>query len=303
MSPLPPNLVNVILIAWSGAGQDARSLKKTLTDAVQALLARVPAVEDESPEDPLTGFARHLVADSDNLRVLYVRKNPEVVEVEVERAISEGASQVIVMPLVFAMEEGNFGELSLSDLLPHFDRMEANHPHVEIFFIGPPFGQVSRLERLIRRIRQKEPQGAQLLEGFVARGFRGDWSRFGRFMAVLQSALPPGTRIAARGSSVSGYGFSTGLPFDADGNGSSDLDLVLVGEEVMERWSKDGFYIPGILTMPLEDANAHFAPWLDDTRKELESIAGRPVHIQAMAQWFLDLRAALLNTEYVFLDA
>jgi hypothetical protein len=257
----------------------------------------------ESPEDPLAGFARHLVEDPDGLRVLYVSKDPTLVEQEIERAIQQGASDVVVMPLVFALEGPHSDQPSVHDLLRGIDRLQAAHPHVEIFFTGPPFGHVNRLDRLITKVRQKEPEGTQLLEYLVARVFQGDWTRFGRFMAVLQDTLPPGTRVAARGSAVTGYGFGTGLPFDVDGDGSSDLDLVLVGDEVMKRWSRDGFYIPGILTMPLDEAHAHFAPWLDDARRELGAIAGRPVHIQAMTQWFLDLRAAILNTEYVFLDA
>jgi hypothetical protein len=106
MSPLPHHLVDVVLVAWSGTGPDGWSqLKHALNRTIGLLLSRQFSDSGESPKDPVAGFARQLMPDLDNLRVLYAGKSPAIVEQEVERAIRNGASEVIVMPLVFALEE------------------------------------------------------------------------------------------------------------------------------------------------------------------------------------------------------
>jgi hypothetical protein len=44
------------------------------------------------------------------------------------------------------------------------------------------------------------------------------------------------------------------------------------------------------------------APTIDPARSAAQSIARRPVSIQAMARWFLDLRSGLQGQPYVLLD-
>lgn len=114
---------------------------------------------------------------------------------------------------------------------------------------------------------------------------------------------PPDTRAAMRGSSVTGVNHLTGAPFDQAGPGTSDLDLTLVGEDPLSRWHEDGFYIPGVLTMPLGDEDPELAPWLEPTRRTLQRMVGRPVHIQAMSRWLLEVRRGLLGMPYLLLDA
>ena len=45
--------------------------------------------------------------------------------------------------------------------------------------------------------------------------------------------IPPGTTVVLRGSAVTGIRWKDGAPFDADGPGTSDLDLTLVGSDVL----------------------------------------------------------------------
>jgi RHS repeat-associated protein len=68
---------------------------------------------------------------------------------------------------------------------------------------------------------------AQLLQGVVDRGFGGNHELYKQFMQQLRSALPSGTRIGVRGSSLTGQSWKTGRSFDALGPGTSDLDMVL----------------------------------------------------------------------------
>ena len=57
--------------------------------------------------------------------------------------------------------------------------------------------------------------------------------------------LPPSTSAVVRGSAVSGVRWKDGAPFDADGPGTSDIDLTLVGPDLLALYSLDGFFVPG----------------------------------------------------------
>ena len=53
---------------------------------------------------------------------------------------------------------------------------------------------------------------------------------------------------------------------------------------------------------PLHDAAPDLAdPRLERARRLAQDAAGRPVSLQAMARWFLDLRSGLQGTPYVVL--
>jgi hypothetical protein len=139
----------------------------------------------------------------------------------------------------------------------------------------------------------------ELLRETVERAFDGDTARLGRFVATLMPALPPGTKLYLRGSSVQGESYKTHEPFDARGPGSSDLDVVVCGAEVMALFSEDGFYLPGVNSRPLCDASRDVAPFLDEARSQAQELAGRPVSIQAMAELFLDVRSVAQGTPYL----
>jgi len=55
--------------------------------------------------------------------------------------------------------------------------------------------------------------------------FGGSEERFAIFCRVVREETPPGTRVIVRGSAVTGRRWKDGAPFDAEGPGTSDLDL------------------------------------------------------------------------------
>ena len=121
-------------------------------------------------------------------------------------------------------------------------------------------------------------------------------------MSALQGGVPDGTRLVLRGSAIQGASYKTGEPFDSRGPGTSDLDVVLLGDEAMAAWEPEAFYLPGVNTQPLDDSASDIAdPRLDRARRAAQEAAGRPVALQAMARWFLDLRSGLQGTPYVVL--
>jgi hypothetical protein len=182
------------------------------------------------------------------------------------------------------------------------DELAAAHPGVEIQYLGPPFHRAPALEAAIAALRPADSDEPALLAAAVARAFDGDLERFGRFMSALQGGVPPGTRLILRGSAVQGQSYRTREPFDARGPGTSDLDVVLLGEEAMAAWEPEAFYLPGVNTHPLYDAAPDLAdPRLERARRLAQDAAGRPVSLQAMARWFLDLRSGLQGTPYVVL--
>ena len=132
----------------------------------------------------------------------------------------------------------------------------------------------------------------------VRLGFGGDAKRFEQFCEKLRAGLPPGTGVALRGSVVTAERWEDGAPFDADGPGTSDLDVTLVGSKVMDFWSEDAFYIPALHTKPLGDKDPDIAPALNPLREKLQRMVGRPVNIQATTNIILYARDVLLGQPY-----
>ena len=119
-----------------------------------------------------------------------------------------------------------------------------------------------------------------------------------RFCEKLRAGLPPGTGVALRGSVITDERYKDSQPFDADGKGTSDLDVTLIGSEVMENWNKDAFYIPKLHTKPLGDEDPGAAPSLNPLRAELQQMVKRPVNFQATANIVLFTRDVLFNQPY-----
>jgi hypothetical protein len=138
----------------------------------------------------------------------------------------------------------------------------------------------------------------QIKERIIRLAFDGDTLRYREFCAKLKSGLPEGTGVALRGSVVTNKRWEDGEPFDADGRGSSDLDVTLIGEKAMAFWNEDAFYIPGLHTKPLNDDNADIAPALNPLREELQKLAGRPVAFQATSNFILFSRDVLFSEPY-----
>jgi hypothetical protein len=144
----------------------------------------------------------------------------------------------------------------------------------------------------------KEMTDEEVRERIIRLGFGGDRQRFEDFCAKMREGLPGGTGVALRGSVITDERWEDGEPFDADGRGSSDLDVTLIGDKVMECWNEESFYIPGLHTKPLGDKDPEIAPALNPLRKSLQEIARRPVNIQATSNMILFARDVLFGQPY-----
>ncbi len=144
----------------------------------------------------------------------------------------------------------------------------------------------------------KEMTDEEIHGRIIELGFGGDNQCFMNFCEKLRAELPSGTGVALRGSVITNERYADGLPFDADGKGTSDLDVTLIGKKAMECWDKDEFYIPALHTKPLGDKTPHIAPALNPLREQLQQLAKRPVNFQATANIILFGRDVLLNEPY-----
>ena len=124
---------------------------------------------------------------------------------------------------------------------------------------------------------------AEMRANVVRLAFGDDPRRFEEFVGAVNAGIPVNTAVVLRGSSVTGTRWEDGAPSDADGPGTSDIDLTLVGGEILDCFLPHGFYITGVHTKPLGEAAPDIAPTLLDLRKKLTAMAGRPVNIQARA--------------------
>ena len=132
----------------------------------------------------------------------------------------------------------------------------------------------------------------------VRLAFENDEELLEAFCEKLRAGLPPGTGVALRGSVITDERYKDAKPFDADGKGTSDLDITLIGNEVMQHWSKEAFYIPKLHTKPRGDNDPDAAPALNRLRTELQKMVKRPVNFQATANIVLFTRDVLFNQPY-----
>ena len=141
----------------------------------------------------------------------------------------------------------------------------------------------------------------EMRERVIRLAFGGDESKFEEFCEVVRASVPPETCVVLRGSSVTGERYDDGAPFDADGPGTSDLDLTLVGTEILGEYILDGFYLPGVHTKPLSDKDPDIAPNLVPLREKLQAMVNRPVNIQATRDIWMRLRGDWLGQPYLTL--
>jgi hypothetical protein len=146
--------------------------------------------------------------------------------------------------------------------------------------------------------KTRELTDDQIRQRVLQLGFGGDRARFDAFVSALQEALPDDVSVVVRGSAVIGVRWEDGSPFDADGPGTSDLDLTLVGGDMLKLWSEDAFYIPKLHTAPLNDDTPQSCPSLVPLRRALCKIAGRPVNIQATSSIVQYARDVLFDQPY-----
>jgi hypothetical protein len=147
----------------------------------------------------------------------------------------------------------------------------------------------------------KEMSDKEIRKRIVHLGFGGDEQLLQAFCERLKAQLPEGTAVALRGSAVTNERYEDGGPFDEKGEGTSDLDVTLIGSEVMNYWVKEAFYIPILHTKPLNDKDPDIAPALNPLRQELQQMVKRPVAFQATANFILFIRDVIFNEPYVML--
>ncbi len=151
---------------------------------------------------------------------------------------------------------------------------------------------------------QREQGGmteAEKCATFIRLVFDGDQQRYEAFRRAIVEVVPVGTRAIVRGSAVTGVRWKDGASFDADGPGTSDIDLTLVGADVLAAFTLTGSYLPGAHTRPMGEEDPDIAPALADLREALTRFAGRPVNVQASREWVIALRGDLMGQPYLTL--
>jgi len=144
-----------------------------------------------------------------------------------------------------------------------------------------------------------QPTDEDKLRSVLRLAFQNDRSRFDRFCQITRDAVPEAHAAVLRGSSVTGKRHSDNAPFDADGPGTSDLDLTLVGSDVLRYFS--AFWIPAFHSKPLSDSDPDIAPALVPLRAQLMDIVQRPVNIQGTCDWVQFFRGDIMEQPYLLL--
>ena len=138
-------------------------------------------------------------------------------------------------------------------------------------------------------------------DNVIRLAFGNDGARFDEFCRIVREAVPEADAGVLRGSAITGFRWKDNAPFDADGPGTSDLDLTLVGADVLRYYSINGYWIPGIHSRPLSDEDPDIAPELVPLRERLMKMVRRPVNIQGTRDWVQYLRGDIMGQPYLTL--
>jgi hypothetical protein len=141
-----------------------------------------------------------------------------------------------------------------------------------------------------------ESQDETVEERIVRLAFGGDRERSEAFLTALRDVTPPEVSVILRGSAVTGHRWADGQPFDADGPGTSDLDVTFVGGDMIRFW--DEFYIPGLHTVPLSEEHPDASKTMLPLRRALCQLARRPVNIQATTSLVQYARDVIYDQPY-----
>ena len=142
---------------------------------------------------------------------------------------------------------------------------------------------------------------AEKRDNVIRLAFDNDPAKLDRFIELIKKEIPENTGVVLRGSAVTGFRWKDKAPFDSDGPGTSDLDLTLVGDRVLDYFSLDGFWVPGIHSRPLSDVDRDIAPGLVPLRERLMAVVNRPVNIQGSRDVVMYFRGELLGQPYLTL--
>jgi hypothetical protein len=145
----------------------------------------------------------------------------------------------------------------------------------------------------------EHPTDAEKLQSVLTLAFNNDRASYDRFCELVSKSVPEAHAGVLRGSAITGRRYTDGAPFDADGPGTSDLDLTLVGADVLRYFS--AFWIPGIHSKPLSDKDPDIAPELTPLRRQLIKMVGRPVNIQGTRDWLQHFRGDIMKQPYLTL--
>ena len=142
---------------------------------------------------------------------------------------------------------------------------------------------------------------AEKRDNVVRLAFDNDQGKLVQFVQLIRDAIPENTGVVLRGSAVTGFRWKDKAPFDADGPGTSDLDLTLVGSRILEFYKLTGFFVPGVHSRPLSDEDPDIAPDLVPLRERLMAMVRRPVNIQGTRDFVMYLRGELIGQPYLTL--
>ena len=148
---------------------------------------------------------------------------------------------------------------------------------------------------------EKELTEAEKRANVIRLAFDNDETKLNAFVELIKEVIPPNTGVVLRGSAVTGYRWKDKAPFDADGPGTSDLDLTLVGSLVIDFYKVTGFFVPGVHSRPLSEEDPDIAPGLVPLREKLMAMVRRPVNIQGTRDFVMYLRGELLGQPYLTL--
>jgi len=101
-------------------------------------------------------------------------------------------------------------------------------------------------------------------ERVISLAFGDDPDRYDEFVRAIDEATPAGVDVILRGSAVTGHKWHSEEPFDADGPGTSDLDVTFVGGGMVALFRD--FHIPGVHSAPLSEAHPFASPALGPLR-------------------------------------
>jgi hypothetical protein len=148
---------------------------------------------------------------------------------------------------------------------------------------------------------EHELTDAEKRDNVVRLAFGGDPDQLDIFVQLIKDFVPENTGVVLRGSAVTGFRWKDGAPFDADGPGTSDLDLTLVGHRVLEYYKVTGFFVPGVHSRPMGEGDMDIAPALLPLHEKLVGMVKRPVNIQGTRDFVMYLRGELLGQPYLTL--
>jgi hypothetical protein len=150
-------------------------------------------------------------------------------------------------------------------------------------------------------IKQAELSEEEKRESVIRLAFDNDPAKLDAFIEEIRRVIPDNTGVVLRGSAVTGCRWKDGAPFDADGSGTSDLDVTLVGHRALDFFKVTGFFVPGVHSRPLSDEDPDIAPALVPLREKLMAMVGRPVNIQGTRDFVMYLRGELIGQPYLTL--